>query len=214
MKKLQNSFATNRASFCFTNFIDGTVEGTIITTAEENTKNNSITYIGNGCSGYSPTTTSCSSDEQKTNDNETQKIGVYYNFQAATSGSGRDIDADNTDALDSFCPLGWQLPYAGTGGDYYNQSKSFTFLTDTYSIDNDSAGSRTIRSYPFSYIYSGAYSYNGLTAMSNIGKAWTSTNYLLTRAYAFYIGSGNVRFDQDVKQASFSVRCNSNPNSF
>ena len=183
------------------------MEGTIITTTEEIAMNNSVTYIGNGCSGYSSTTTSCSSDEQKTNDNETQKIGVYYNFQATTSGSGRDIDTDNTDTPDTFCPLGWQLPYGGTGGDYYDQSKSFRFLTDTYSIDDDSAGSRMIRSYPFSYIYSGAYNYNGLTSMSNVGKPWTSTNYQLNRAYAFYIGSGSVRFDQDVKKSSLTVRC-------
>ena len=46
-------------------------------------------------------------------DNETQKIGTYYNWLAATAGTGTNsFSSGNT--TDSICPAGWQLPVDGS----------------------------------------------------------------------------------------------------
>lgn len=58
-------------------------------------------------------------------------LGNYYQFAAATAGSGLGITGVN-DAPDSICPKGWQLPKAGLGR--MNTPKSFTYLYKTYGL--------------------------------------------------------------------------------
>ena len=182
------------------------------------------TYMGNGCkngwgtSGEGGSQTPCPDSDAggryvKTADNETQKNGTYYHFQAGTTGAGAAITTDNTNVPDTFCPLGWQLPYSGTGGDYYNKSRSWNYLFTTYSVAFDAgtaADATKIKSYPFSYVYSGYYDwYTGrLYSQSNGGVYWSSTVVSSTNAYGLPTWSSGVRPANAYSKAhGVAVRC-------
>ena len=150
------------------------------------------TYYGNGCpngwgtDGDGGSTTPCSTRIVQSSDDENQKNGTYYTFQAASSGSGATIATQNTNIPDTFCPLGWQLPYGGTGGDYYNKSKSWHYLLSTYNIQfNDGSidDANKLKSFPLSYINSGILNWNNgrlyyLNKISSgTGLYWSSTTW-------------------------------------
>ena len=185
--------------------------GTDISSTADGNAFHDYTYYGNGCTGYDGSTKSCSLNTSKTFDNETQFIGVYYTYQAAVTGSLSSTTAtDYTIISDSFCPLGWQLPYSGTGGDYYDNPRSWNYYLNEYAITNDIPGSKTIRSYPHSFIYGGAISMTSakITALDSIGRAYSNTIYGYVRAYTLYIGSGNVKaFENEVGTAGIAIRC-------
>ena len=142
-----------------------------------------ITFFGGSCQNSSYK--SCSIFNVNTSDGEPQLIGVYYDFQAAASGSGAAIKTDNRNSSDTFCPLGWQLPYSGTDGDYYDQSKSWEYLFSEYGYGNDSTGSTGIHSYPISNIYSGEInnSQGYLMFAGNRDSLWSITNRSSSGAY-------------------------------
>ena len=126
----------------------------------DNNATHDHTYYGNGCSGGDGSATPCSTRIIQTADSENQENGTYFSFQAATSGFGGTIETENTNSSDTFCPLGWQLPYSGTGGDYYDKSKSWKYLFRIYNITTDDGGatqSIKFRSYPFSNVFSGRF---------------------------------------------------------
>ena len=185
---------------------------------------NDHTYYGRGCKndygtdGNGGSQTPCTDSDAggrfvTTADNETQKNGTYYHFQAATSGTGASIKTDNANAPDTFCPLGWQLPYSGTGGDYYNKSRSLIKLFTTYSISyapGTASDATKIKSYPFSYVYSGVfYWYTGrLYYQSNYGDYWSSTINATYNSYLFYTWSNSLKPEGVGSKAYGSaVRC-------
>ena len=208
--------------------IDGTVAGNpanmTVAPYKDGTVANDHTYYGRGCnnswgtSGEGGSQTPCPDSNAggryvKTADNETQKNGTYYNFQAGTSGAGAAITTDNTNSSDTFCPLGWQLPYSGTGGDYYNKSRSWNKLFTEYNIafgDGTAADATKIKSYPFSYVYSGYYGWNTgrLYYQSNGGVYWSSTVVSSTNAYYLRTWSSGVRSaSTGSKAGGFTLRC-------
>ena len=146
----------------------------------DNNETHDHTYYGRGCSNYWGTeglggsATPCADSDAggryvNTYDGETQKNGTYYHFQSAVAGSWTSESGDNKNSPDTFCPLGWQLPYAGTGGDYYDKSRSWKYLLAKYTITDDSTGSNALRSFPFSYIFSG-YLHFGMGRLYNQGN--------------------------------------------
>ena len=157
---------------------------------------NDHSYYGNGCrrdeypEGANGCTKSGTGRLVTSVDGDTISMGTYYNFQAATSGAGGAITTDNTNSPDTFCPLGWQLPYSGTGGDYYHQSRSIYDLFTTYSIPvgeaaPDWSSLDSIVSYPLSIARAGHYLWTtGL--LYNLGHSviyWSLTTLNDTRAY-------------------------------
>ena len=140
------------------------MEGTDISLLDGNYFHD-YTYYGNGCEnewgpgGSGGSTKACSTNKVISFDNEEQGIGVYYDYQAATSGTGAAIAAGNTESPDTFCPLGWQLPYSGTGGDYYDKPRSWEYLFNKYSLGSGVSGANAVRSYPMSYVQPGLYSW-------------------------------------------------------
>ena len=202
-------------------FIDGTVAGTDIHTGNmDQEKAHDHTYYGNGCSegwgsGDTPTGSkvACSSRVINTYDNENLSIGTYYNYQAVTSGTGADLSAKNVPSSDTFCPLGWQLPYGGTDGDYYNQSKSWKYLLVQYGkdyVENNIATKNFLMSYPFSYIYTGNYIwgiYGVLMYYGIHGVYMSSSSYNSDRMDRFYLWGSKVNADSDTKTYGMSARC-------
>ena len=162
------------------------------------------TYYGRGCKnsygtgGEGGSQTPCADSDAggrytNTADNESQKNGTYFNLQAASSGAGSAISTDNTNSPDTFCPLGWQMPYAGTGGDYYDKSRSWTYLFTTYNIkfNGTTTDAGKVKSYPFSYIYSGQY-------------FWATGRLYDQTTNGFYQSSTIVNSERSYRMATFS----------
>ena len=182
------------------------------------------TYYGRGCSngwgtgGDGGSQTPCVDSDAGgrfvlTNDNETQKNGTYYNVQATTAGSGAGIAVDNTNAPDTFCPLGWQLPYSGTGGNYYDKTRSWRYLFTTYNMGYEPGTAEDVaktKTYPFSYVYSGYFNwYTGrLYSQRYDGRWWSSTVLDGNTSYYLYIGSPRLRpFNTSGKADGRALRC-------
>ena len=179
------------------------------------------TYFGRGCKnswgtdGEGGSQTPCADSDSggryvETADDEIQKNGTYFNFQAITSGSGGSLNTNNADAPDTFCPLGWQLPYSGTDGDYYDKSKSWRYLLNRYSISSDQSGVTNTKSYPFSYVFSGYYSLNTgrLYVQEMNGYYWSSTVVNSTNAYNLNMWSSGIQLANTPNKANGStLRC-------
>ena len=200
------------------------MEGTDISNNVDYSSFHDHTYYGNGCTntwdttkpddGYGGSKYACSTRIVKTADNESLVNGAYYSFMAASSGSGTsEITALNSNTPDSFCPLGWQLPYSGTGGDYYDKSKSWRYLYTLYSISYNTgnpASSATIRSYPFSYIFSGemiGYT-SRLFKQDREGSYWSPTVYDLNSSFRMHVWANGDRTDEaNSKSGYYNIRC-------
>ena len=180
------------------------------------------TYYGRGCSngwgtdGEGGSVTPCSDSDAggrivKTADNEDLKNGTYYTFQAGTSGTGRSVETPNANSSDTFCPLGWQLPYSGTGGDYYDKSKSWKYLLATYNYaEVTQANSNKIKSYPISVIPSGYFDWvtGRLYYQTTHNMSWSSTISNSTGAYRFVVWKDGANpVDTTNMARGATVRC-------
>ena len=201
------------------NFIDGTVEGTNVEQYKSVNYDEDHTYYGNGCTnaehtpGKDGSDVSCSTRIiQSFDQSEDQSIGVYYDYQAATAATGRLATADNTNSPDTFCPLGWQMPYSGTGGDYYDKSKSWAFLLNKYGYGPDASGFAGFASYPLSNIRSGSYYwYRGLLQyMKTNILQWSITTKYNASSAAYWINAWSTMIkhpDLGNQLMGVSIRC-------
>ena len=213
--ELANKFAKS--------FIDGTVAGTPadLTVYKDTSYSHDHTYYGRGCrngwgvDGDGGSITPCADSDAggqyvATADGETQKTGVFYHFQATTVGTGNDLTTDNAVVTDSFCPLGWQLPYGGTGGDYYDKSKSNKYLFNEYAITSGAPGVTSILSYPISYIMSGRVSFqHGRLYMQEVrSQQWKGS--VRGAGNGYYFAMGDYSFNTDdytTKAMGLPIRC-------
>ena len=178
-------------------------------------RTNDHTYYGNGCpndwgaDGEGGSKTPCATRIVQTSDSENQKIGTYYHMQAASSGSGYDWQTEGSPFPDTFCPLGWQLPYDGTGGDYYNKSRLWQYLVNTYSITADPTGANKLMSYPFSYILSGHFWFEPglLYRQGNRGLYWSSIRADGSNTKILHIRDSHYDFGQLTSPFGLPVRC-------
>ncbi len=154
----------------------------------------------------------------KDGNNEDQKNGTYYHFQAASVGTGSTITTDNANVPDTFCPLGWQLPYGGIDGEYYSQSKSWKYLLDRYNIVKGEVYWNGLANYPFSYVVTGQIHFgSGRLSNSNKNAAtsqqgnmvhWTSTAHSTNNQYVTYVTSGTIQTGRsETKIRGKPIRC-------
>ena len=133
-------------------------------------------------------------------------VGNYYQWNAATAGTGASVTDQYDDASSSICPKGWRLPSRGssstTGNEFYE-------LTNTaYGITNSTDGANSLRKSPLyfvpaGYVYSGSLRYAGLS-----GFYWSSTAVSSNYAYFLYFRSGGVYPSNSVyRYYGRSVRC-------
>ena len=201
-------------------FIDGTVEGTNIHQVDTNPSHDH-TFYGNGCQNGWDTSkpyaggsiVACSSYTNQTYDGEVLSTKSVYSLQAATSGSGAAITTDNTNAPDTFCPLGWQLPYSGTGGDYYNKTKSWVNFFSIYSLTNNRTSANKARSYPISIALGGRYYWGqdagALFVKDDAGHFWSITlksNIDAYKANVWLVGDLTPNLGY-AKNNGLSIRC-------
>ena len=179
-----------------------------LTVYADNETGHDHAYYGNGCPGSQTegSKTPCSTRLVDTLDGETLKNGTYYNFQAATSGTGGTLEPDNTNSSDTFCPLGWQLPYGGTGGDYYDKSKSGKYLLVQYGAWDNVEGMKMLI-YPLSFIRAGGYNWEigTLNNFGSVGYYSTNTNYTWRSIYR--ISTASFKYVTDPKAFGNLLRC-------
>ena len=130
----------------------------------------------------------------------TGKIGVYYNYCAATAGTYcfENNHTDTNNATNDICPKGWRLPTGGASGE-------FQALRNQYASAGEFAlALRTPLSGDF---YEGSERYQG-----NRGAFWSSTYYNASIMYSLDVYTTAV-FPQDSgsRFIGFSVRCVYNP---
>jgi len=135
-------------------------------------------YIANGTGNTNTNTPiktiiSCTVDDNSGENCHYHK-GNYYQWNAATAGSGNNTSSGNS-ATRSICPAGWVLPF---GDEMYDV---FTGLFDTYNVTNKSSDTAILAA-PFYFTRAGYVDYGyysgQLQDFGNVGYYWTSTKGL------------------------------------
>ena len=195
------------------------MEGTDVKYGRDTSYVHDHTYYGNGCpnawnssdnvdKGGSPV--ACSTRLTTTLDDEIQENGTNYNYAAASAGTGPGLTEANAIVPDTFCPLGWQLPYSGTGGDYYDKSKSWRYLNTQYEYATTGDEAHGMRSYPASYVLSGTYvTYIGdLFFLGNMGQYWSNTLHSAGYFYGLNLSPNTInRARDEIVSVAYTLRC-------
>lgn len=132
-------------------------------------------------------------------------LGNYYQFNAATAGSGMGLSSDNSASM-SICPSGWVLPVATEKYD------AFAELFSAYgSIDN--MPGTTILARPLYFTLTGqvdyAYNSNDFNNFGSSGHYWTATKaWSVTHWLSFSKTSVSAPSHQGLYEGyGNSVRC-------
>ena len=129
-------------------------------------------------------------------------VGNYYQWNAATAGTGDTITSTN--AIDSICPKGWRLPTSNN-----SNSGSFQALMSAYSITSNADSTTRITQSPLYFHPSGYVRTGTLLSAGSFGYYWSSTALSDTSsAYNLYFISGYVNPSRSHdRYAGLSVRC-------
>ena len=134
--------------------------------------------------------------------------GNYYSWEAATAGTGHSYTSLGSQAPDSICPKGFELPTSGdsfnsTPGSFYNLLNQYGFTSSTGS------GTNSITRAPLFFVRSGfvgptRYLYRA----GNSGYYWSSVARTSSRAHGLFFFSSTVTpsFSYD-RYGGQSVRC-------
>ena len=143
-------------------------------------------------------------DEQAKTYDAHYLVGNYYQWNAATAGTGGEsVTSGNTTG--SICPKGWTLPSCGTssttGNDFYD-------LTYAYSISSNTAGSTAITQAPLYFSPVGYVGSRSLGDAGRYGEYWFSTAGSSNNACELYFNSGGVYpSNYNSRYIGQSVRC-------
>ena len=135
------------------------------------------------------------------------KIGVYYNYCAASAGnycydSGTGVDDTSTlqDAQYDICPKNWRMPTGGSSGEYQA-------LFTAYNNNQTATDSGSLQ-YNLSTPLSGYFYSSSTTNRGSYGYFWSSTWYSANYMIRLYLGASNVNSsDTSTRRFGFSVRC-------
>ena len=134
--------------------------------------------------------------------NGSGKIGIYYNYCAASAGSycfgnGIDYGISSGDATESICPKNWHIPSGGASNREYN------YLYEV-GYSSNQANFKAALSTPISgYFYSGLAFDHG-----NYGLFWASSRQDNNLMYGPYVRTSEVSvLDYDTRDYGYTVRC-------
>ena len=179
------------------------------------------TKVGSTWSTETTPVQSVSDDRKQDLTGEDQKTGVYYNWYTATAGTGTwSITTAGTQATDSVCPAGWQLPrYSAVNGTSTTApNKSWMYLIrDIYQVittQGDQGSSSTanaqLHAFPFSLPYSGdvRWQSGGTVNQGANGNFWSAGATSQTNARSLNF-SGTLDWPEysSYRLYGFSVRC-------
>ena len=124
------------------------------------------------------------------------KIGVYYNYCAASAGSYcYDSGAGTGNAQYDLCPAGWRMPTGGSSGEY-------RALYTAYS--SDATSFRNALSTPLSGYFDDGSAYS----QGSTGYFWSSTyNDGNSMYYLFFDSSAVYPTGSDYRNSGNSLRC-------
>ncbi|MBQ8156351.1 hypothetical protein IJ101_01005 [Candidatus Saccharibacteria bacterium] len=124
------------------------------------------------------------------------KVGVYYNYCAASAGSYcYDENAGTNNATQDICPAGWRMPTGSDSGEYQ-------VLYAAYG--SNATNFRNALSIPLS----GSFSYGSARNQESIGFFWSSTRNSDNNMYDLAVGSSFVSPQAySYRVAGNSVRC-------
>ena len=133
------------------------------------------------------------------------KVGVYYNFCAASAStycypnnSGVDVPGTIIDASQDICPKGWRMPTGGNTGEYYTLSQKY----DSTATNNNSL------QYNLSTPLSGFYSDSTVSLQNYSGGWWSSTYGGYNEDMYFLLANpGFVESERDYRYFGSSMRC-------
>ncbi|MBR3236615.1 hypothetical protein IKF92_02970 [Candidatus Saccharibacteria bacterium] len=139
--------------------------------------------IATSGSGWSKDTTTTSYG------NGSGKIGVYYNFCAASAGSycygnGTDYGTSTGNATEDLCPSGWRMPSGGSAGEY-------GVLNSNY-YTNTTASNIGSYQYALSTPLSGRFYDGSAYNQGSYGNFWPSTRLNSNNMYSLYVSSSVV----------------------
>ena len=131
------------------------------------------------------------------------KLGIYYNYCAATAGSfcygsgyGTSATAGSptADPTDSICPSGWKLPTGGATGDYQGLCDAINGSSCGSGITMTDTDPSSVQ-YKLSLVYGGNYggsSFHTATRQGVNGYYWTTNKTTnAERVASFYITQSN-----------------------
>ena len=123
------------------------------------------------------------------------KVGVYYNYCAASGGSICDSSNSNNASYD-ICPKGWRMPTGGSSGEY----------GVLYAAYNNAGNFMKNLSTPMS----GYYDYVSASSIGAAGWFWSSTRYDNSKMYLLKVDYDNTvdLYNTDISRMDgASVRC-------
>ena len=153
----------------------------------------------------------------KVYDTGNREYGVYYNYYAATAGTGMVLknkyyEWASADSIYTICPKGWRLPTHGNNGEYSS-------MLAAYSINNSVADSAYIlEAEPFNWAYSGlidARSSFNIYGQGTDGVWWVSRSSLSTNESSPLPASISTQdhkarpynYSWQNPQSGYSIRC-------
>ena len=128
------------------------------------------------------------------------KIGVYYNYCAASAGSYcYSSNSSSGNAIYDVCPKGWRIPVSGATDDIANEYNNLYLAYDSDpTVFNDALS-----------ITTSGYFYNGATSFQNsYGFYWSSTFQSTSFMHGLFVASSFVDpSDHNARYYGYPVRC-------
>ena len=143
------------------------------------------------CGAYSSTCV----DTPRVLDSGETNYGMYYNWSAATAGTGT-YSVESGEVMGSVCPKGWKLPSANT---------DYGVLQNLYSNYNSASAMQSVNGPNF--VLSGYSNVGNISNQGTDGRFWSSTAYSSDYAYRMFIDNSSVAFAHGSKYNGFAVRC-------
>ncbi|MBR5621001.1 hypothetical protein IKW75_00755 [Candidatus Saccharibacteria bacterium] len=156
---------------------------------------NTFTLTASDSSQWCKEDSSTCIDQSMVIDSDNGAYGTYYNWYAATAGTGTR-DLVSAEAPDSICPKGWRLPTGSASGEFgtlYNEYPSVSAMLNG----------------PMGFTLSGYRSGNEFSGIMSGSANWSSTGYYLTQ-YAYNIDinlTGTVSQGGASKFNGLTIRC-------
>ncbi|MBQ8156748.1 hypothetical protein IJ101_03120, partial [Candidatus Saccharibacteria bacterium] len=135
------------------------------------------------------------------------KIGVYYNYCAASAGSycygnGTSAGTSVGDAGEDICPAGWRMPTGGANTVTTDGKGEYQALYAAYS--SNATNFRNALSTPLS----GNFSNGSASNQGSYGYFWSSTRYNDNNMYDLNVDSSSVYPQYNfIRNRGYSVRC-------
>ena len=123
------------------------------------------------------------------------KIGVYYNYCAASAGTICS-SSNSSNASYDICPKGWRMPTGGSSGEY---QALYTAYSSNVTIFRNA----------LSTPHSGYFYYGSAYNQGSNGNFWSSTRYNGSDMYYLYVDSSRVGSTDysNTRNYGYSVRC-------